>query len=128
MRFVSWTDAQSHVERVDSAESSQTTDSNGAGVNERTGADAAGEWVPGASWSALALVAAHQVLAHGIGTTGTGQTLVLVGETLGVGVSNVVDRAAALLLMADNLALSIDTAGIGQLAQVDTATIATTLG
>ena len=39
VRLVSWTHTESHSQRVDSAESSQTTDSNGAGVNEGTGAD-----------------------------------------------------------------------------------------
>ena len=127
MRLVSWTHTESHSQRVDSAESSQTTDSNGAGVNEGTGADTASKWVTSAPRSALALEAAHQVLAHSVGSTGTGETLILVWDALSVGVSNVVDRAAALLLMVDHLALGIDTAGVGKLTQVDTATILTTL-
>ena len=127
MRFVSRTHTESHAQRVDSAESSEATDSNGAGVNERTGADAASKWVTSAAGSALTLVAAHQVLAHSIGSTWTGETLILVRDTLGVGVTNVVDGTAALLAMVDHLALSVDTTGVGELTQVDTATILATL-
>jgi hypothetical protein len=67
-------------------------------------------------------------LADGIHTTWVGEALVLVKHTLRVGVANIIGRTGTPFVMSDALALGIETACVGQEAEVDTGAFHTALG
>ena len=127
VRPVTGANTEGHIVDVHSTQSSSSTQSHRAGVNQRSTAETTREWVPGTSWSALTVVASNQVLAQSVGTTGVGQTLVLVRNTLVIGIANEVDRAGTLLPVEVDLTLGIDTTGIGFLTQVNTRSLDTAL-
>ena len=127
MRLVTGTDTEGNIVDVHSTQSSSSTQSHRAGVNQRSTAETTREWVSSTSWSTLAVIASNQVLTQSVGATWVGQTLILVRNTLVIGVADEVDRAGALLPVTNDFTLGIDTAGIGFLTQVDTRSLDTAL-
>ena len=127
MRLVAGTDTESHIVDVHRAQSSSSTQSHRAGVNERSTAEAAREWVPSTAWPTLTVVTSNKVLAQSVGAAGVGQTLILVWDTFIIGITNEVDRTGALLPVSNDFTLGIDSTGIWFLTQVDTRSLNTTL-
>ena len=130
VRLVGRADAERHPGDVHGAEGALAAhrQARAAGVQQRARAHAAREGVAGAAGAALARVGAHLVLAHRVGSTRAGDALILVRDTLRVGVADVVDRTGALLAVVDHLALSVDTARVLQLTKVDTGSLDAALG
>ena len=120
-------DTQSDAGDVDSALGAQATPGQSAGVHQGPGLQTPGVGVTSGAGSADTRVGAHLVLAHGIGATRVAQTLILVRNTLGVGVSDEVDWTRTLLDVVDHLALGIDSTGVLFLTQVDTGATHTAL-
>ena len=127
MGLVRGADTEGDAGDVHSALGAEAAPGQPAGVHQGPGWYTSGVWVTSATWSADTGVGAHLVLTHGIGTAGVGQTLVLVGITLNVGVSDEVDRAGTLLDVVDHLTLGVDSTGILFLTQVDTGSSDTAL-
>ena len=128
-RFIHRADTEgSSTTRGDSAESSDSTGGNRAGTKERVTTHTARVTVSGTARLALTTVASIQVLTDGICSTGTGVTVVLVCCALNIGVSDVVERTGTFLDMIDDSALSVGSTGVGELAEVDTASLHTGLG
>ena len=127
MGLVRGTDAEGDARDVHSALGAEAAPGQPAGVHQGPGLQTPGVRVTSAAGPTHAGVGAHLVLAHGIGAARVGQTLVLVRKTLGVGVSDKVDRAGTLLDVVDHLALGVDSTGILLLTQVDTGSSDTAL-
>ena len=120
MGLVRGTDAEGDARDVHSALGAEAAPGQPAGVHQGPGLQTPRVRVTSAAGPTHAGVGAHLVLAHGVGATRVGQTLILVRKTLGVGVSDKVDRAGTLLEVVDHLALGVDSTGILFLTQVDT--------
>ena len=127
MGLVRGADAEGDAGDVHGALGAEAAPGEPAGVHQGPGWYTPGVGVTGAAWPADTRVGAHLVLTNGIGAAGVGQTLVLVGITLNVGVSDKVDRAGTLLEVVDHLTLGVDSTGILFLTQVDTGSSDTAL-
>ena len=129
VRFISRADTEGvGCSGSESAESSESTGCDGAGVNEGSSAHTAGVAVSGTAGSALTTVASNQVLTDGVGSTGTASTVVLVFLALNIGVPDVVERTGAFLDMVGHSTLGVGSTGVRKLAEVDTASLHTGLG
>jgi hypothetical protein len=113
IRLVSRTHAQSNT-TSNSAQSIESAACISTRVNQRSSAHTARESISGAARLTLAVIAANKVLADGVFSTGTGEALVLVRDTLNVGISNIFLWAGTFLLVPDTFALSRDSTGIWQ--------------
>jgi len=129
VRFISRADTEGvGCSGSESAESSESTGCDRAGVNEGSSAHTAGVAVSGTAGSALTTVASNQVLTDGVGSTGTASTVVLVFLALNIGVPDVVERTGAFLDMVGHSTLGVGSTGVRKLAEVDTASLHTGLG
>ena len=128
MSLLRRTDTERYAGYVQGAEGVEAASGESAGVHLGPGLQTPGVWVTSAAGPADTRVGAHLVLAHGVDTAWIGQALILVRNTLGIGVSDEVDRAGTLLDVVDHLALSIDSTSILLLTQVDTGSSDTALG
>ena len=127
MGLVRGTDAQGDAGDVHCALGAEAAPGQPAGVHQGPGLQAPGVWVTSGASPTHAGVGANLVLAHSIGATRVTETLILVRDTLGVGVSDEVDWTRALLDVVDHLALGIDSTSILFLTQVDTGSSDTAL-
>jgi hypothetical protein len=97
----------------------QTTARRQTGIHQGTAAQAAREGIPGAADLTAAVIAAHQILADGVGAARAGQAVVDVPRALHVGVADEAGGTAAGLRMPEGFALGVDAAGVLPAAGVD---------
>jgi hypothetical protein len=98
----------------------QTTAGRQTGIHQGTATQAAGEGIPSAADLTATVIATHQILADGVGSTGAGQAVIDVPRALHVGVADEAGGTAAGLGMPEGFALGVDAAGVLPAARVDT--------
>ncbi len=119
IRLVDWTGANG-LRALDRTLRTQTTSRRQTGIHQGTATQAAREGIPGAADLTATVVATHQILADGVGSTGAGQAVVDVPRALHVGVADEAGGTAAGLGMPEGFALGVDAAGVLPAAGVDT--------
>jgi hypothetical protein len=118
IRLVDWTRANG-LRALDRTLRAQTTSRRQTGIYQGTATQAAREGIPGAADLTATVVAAHQILADGVGAARAGQAVVDVPRAFHVGVADEAGGTAAGLRMAEGFALGVDAAGVLPAAGVD---------